>query len=170
MANTYTAISSVTVGAGGTSAISFSNIPQTYTDLIIQVSCRDSRNNLTDDFGIQINGSTSSFTYQGLLGDGNVGSGNYNTFSVVGIWNGNTSTANTFGNATIYIPNYTSSNSKVIITDSTMENNANYSEMWLTSTLWSNSAAITSISIVGNAAGNSILQHSTATLYGIKNS
>jgi hypothetical protein len=169
MANTYKALSTVTVGAGGAASISFTNIPQTYTDLVIQVSGRDNRTNLTDDFGIQINGSTSTFSYRAVVGSGSSVSANSNTFSVAGIWNGNTSTSSIFGNATIYIPNYTSSNPKAITSDSVMENNGAYSELWLTGTLWNTSTPITSITIVGNNVGSTILQHSTATLYGVFN-
>lgn len=169
MANTYKALSTVTVGAGGASSIAFTNIPQTYTDLVIQVSGRDNRTNLTDDFGIQINGSTSTFSYRAVVGSGSSVSANSNTFSVAGIWNGNTSTSSIFGNATIYIPNYTSSNPKAITSDSVMENNGAYSELWLTGTLWNTSTPITSITIVGNNVGSTILQHSTATLYGVFN-
>lgn len=169
MANTYKALSTVTVGSGGASSIAFTNIPQTYTDLVIQVSGRDNRSNLTDDFGIQINGSTSTFSYRAVVGSGSSVSANSNTFSVAGIWNGNTSTSSIFGNATIYIPNYTSSNPKAITSDSVMENNGTYSELWLTGTLWNTSTPITSITIVGNNVGSTILQHSTATLYGVFN-
>ena len=43
MANTYELISSVTVGAGGTTSVSFASIPQTYTDLKLVGSARGSR-------------------------------------------------------------------------------------------------------------------------------
>jgi hypothetical protein len=41
MANTYEIISSVTVGAGGAAYIEFTNIPQTYTDLNLVFSGRN---------------------------------------------------------------------------------------------------------------------------------
>ena len=40
MANTYTLISSVTVGSGGASSIDFTSIPATYTDLCLVWSGR----------------------------------------------------------------------------------------------------------------------------------
>jgi hypothetical protein len=40
MANTYTLISSVTVGSGGAANIEFTSIPQTYTDLLYKISGR----------------------------------------------------------------------------------------------------------------------------------
>lgn len=169
MANTYKALSTVTVGAGGAASITFSNIPQTYTDLIIQVSGRDTRSNLTDDFALLINGSSTTYTYQAIVGTGSTASGNTNTFSVGGIWNGNTSTASVFGNATLLIPNYASSNPKMISSDSVMENNATFSEQWINALFWNTSAPVTSLTIQGNGAGSTVLQHSTATLYGVFN-
>lgn len=170
MANTYIAIATVTVGSGGTSAITFSNIPQTYTDLIIQISARDSRNLYVDDFGIQINGSTSNFTYRSVYGTGTATGSAQGSYSVTGVFNGATATASAFGNATIYIPNYTASKAKSIGGDSVNETNGANAQQWLTATLWNDTAAITSISIVGNDTPTTIQQHSTATLYGIKNS
>jgi hypothetical protein len=41
MANTYTLISSVTVGSGGTCNIEFTSIPATYTDLVHLFICRN---------------------------------------------------------------------------------------------------------------------------------
>jgi len=41
MATTYTLISSVTVGSGGAATMTFSSIPQTYTDLLVRVSARN---------------------------------------------------------------------------------------------------------------------------------
>ena len=38
MANTMKALQTVTVGAGGAATVTFSSIPQTYTDLILVVS------------------------------------------------------------------------------------------------------------------------------------
>ena len=40
MPNTMTLISSSTVGSGGTASISFSSIPNTYTDLVVKLSVR----------------------------------------------------------------------------------------------------------------------------------
>ena len=44
MATTYTLISSVTVGSGGAASIEFTSIPSTYTDLVLKLSARSSRN------------------------------------------------------------------------------------------------------------------------------
>jgi hypothetical protein len=79
-----------------------------------------------------------------------------------------TSTANTFGNVAIYIPNYTSSNNKSISVDGVGENNATTAFADLYAGLWANSSAITSITLYNIISD--FAEFSTATLYGIKNS
>ena len=170
MANTMTLISSVTVGAGGTSSITFSSIASTYTDLKIVISSRvDVTSNYYDWIKISFNGSSSGFTYRELEGSGNVvgsysGSGQLSAFSTAP-----TATANTFSNGEIYIPNYASSNNKSYSIDSVTENNATTAESTLNAGLWSNTAAITSITLTPNT-GTNFVQYSNAYLYGIKNS
>lgn len=169
MANTYKALSTVTVGAGGTSAITFSNIPQTYTDLVIHISGRDSRALYVDDYGIQLNGSTSTFSYRTFIGDGSGTSSASSSFSVTGVWNGGNATSSTFGNAMIYIPNYTSNKVKSISGSSVNETNSTTAQQWLSTTVWNTAAPITSITIVGNDTPTTIQPNSTATLYGVFN-
>jgi hypothetical protein len=85
-------------------------------------------------------------------------------------WNfGNTSitTAFTFGNSEAYIPNYTSSNNKSVSIDTVVENNSStVNIVALNAGLWSNTTAISLISIVPGSG--SWVQYSTATLYGVK--
>lgn len=165
MANTYKLIASSTVGAGGTSAIEFTFIPQTYTDLIVKLSLRDSNN--TGTMFLKFNGSSTGYSAKGLYGTGaSALSENLTNASIQA--NPSGYTASTFGNQEIYIPNYTGSNYKSYSIDSVTENNATTAYMELFAYLWSNTAAITSFSIT-QAAGN-IAQYSTAYLYGIKNS
>ena len=49
MAETYNRIGSVTVGSGGASTITFSNIPQTYTDLVVKFSMKSTTANQNTD-------------------------------------------------------------------------------------------------------------------------
>jgi hypothetical protein len=77
-------------------------------------------------------------------------------------------TASTFANNEVTIPNYTSSNFKSYSVDSVTENNATQAYAIFVAGLWSNTAAITSITL-GLSSAN-FVQYSTAYLYGIKNS
>jgi len=166
MATTYEAIATVTVGSGGAASMAFSSIPQTYTDLLIKISARTT-NGSDDAFYVRFNGSTTSYTGKRLYGTGSgTGSDSPDYFGTV-VYDGQT--ANTFGSAEVYVPNYTSSNYKSASTDAVQENNATFAVSTLVASLWSNTSAITSISITALSATN-FKQYSTATLYGIKNS
>lgn len=162
MAITYVTISEVTVGSGGAANITFSNIPQTYTDLQIFLSARNTNGGTFDAFDIAFNetnwtGNREFYRYLTSLGAG--------TTAGETSGNGPSTTANTFGNAVIYIPNYTSANSKTFISDETLEDNSVNSYTVFHTGNSGITAAITSITITG---GN-LAQHTTATLYGIKN-
>ena len=162
MPNTYKKIASVVVGSGGSSAINFTSIPQTYTDLKIVVSGRTTYSGPTGQY-ISFNNSTENFTGRYLFSDNTTpASGVLSRY--VGTVSG-TATASVFNSTEIYITNYASSNNKSFSVENVSENNATYGGMNLITGLWSNSNAITSISIAPD--NGSYPQHSTATLYGI---
>jgi hypothetical protein len=165
MPNTFELISSNTVGVGGTSSIVFSSIPQTYTDLLVKLSLRGSYADVYSSVFISFNGSTANFSTKYIQGNGStVTSSTDTTFIYQGI--GSTSGANIFSNAEVYIPNYTLSSNKSFSVDGVAETNSSTRYSNLTGGLWANTAAITSITFTGTT----IQQHSTAYLYGIKNS
>ncbi len=169
MPNTFTLIASSTVGAGGASSIDFTSIPQTYTDLVLKLSLRNALSDVWDNADISFNGSTTTYTNLQLRGNGSTTtSAKSTTQPAVNYWHvvSNNATASTFGNAEIYIPNYTGSVNKSVSIDSVTENNATSAADTLTAGLWGNTAAITSIKLQGN--GSNFVQYSTAYLYGIK--
>ena len=165
-------ISTVTVGSGGAATIDFNNIPQTYTDLHIKVSTRD---NLAYSWGqgyIRFNGSTSGYDGKQLYGNGTSaltasGSGNWGTnYALAGRGTGASTTASTFSNGEINIPNYTGSNLKAYSYDGVAENNATLSMVEIVAGVWSNTAPISSITLL--TPSQTWQQHSTVTLYGIR--
>jgi hypothetical protein len=169
---TYTLISSVTTGSGTTSTIEFASIPQTYTDLVLKISARNNRT--TAAFGtmtIQFNSSSSNFVYRQLQGYTTGSNSTTDTAGFPASASTDFQTANTFGNAELYIPNYTSSNNKSYSSDFVNENNSSASEaavMGLIAQTWSDSAAITNIKL-GFTSGFTFKQYSTAYLYGVSN-
>jgi hypothetical protein len=169
MANTYTLIASSTVGSGGAANIEFTSIPATYTDLQILCSLRSSIAANADDIYIQFNNSSSNFSWKNIVG---VGSGTpvsqNNTNNQVGTIPAASMTASSFGNASIYITNYASANYKSVSGDSVAENNAIRGDQAFYATLWSNTAAITSVKLLPSSG--TFLQYSTAYLYGISKS
>ena len=170
MAFTFKAIATVTVGSGGASTIDFTSIPATYTDLLIKISSRDGRSATGTNIIINFNGSNTNLSYRRLTGNGTSAGSNSGTGGVVGYSVSATATTDTFSNLEIYIPNYTSANYKSCSSDAVNENNATSSFMALVATLWSDTSAITSISLFPTVAATNFVQYTTATLYGIKNS
>jgi len=163
MPNTFELIASSTVGSGGAASIDFTSIPSTFTDLCLKVSARDGDSNWV--LNMKFNNSDGSTRY--LQGNGSAAeSGTQGDMRF--IVNSNGSTANTFGNAEIYIPNYAGSTNKSFSIDAVSEANATTAFMRLIAGLWSNTAAINRITLSNIASGN-IPQYSTAYLYGVKN-
>jgi len=176
MANTYTLISSNVLSASATS-ITFSAIPSTYTDLVLRISARSDStfsSGIPESLVVTFNGSgASNYSKTTLYGNGANALSVRDTATANAILSfnavGNGVTANTFGNAEIYVPSYLSSTSKPFSSFGTGENNATTAYIAANAALWNNTVAITSTTIIpGN--GSNWLSSSSFYLYGIKNS
>jgi hypothetical protein len=169
MANTYTLIEAKTLGSA-VASVTFSSIPQTYTHLQLFMSTRATQNVSRELIYISPNASTTNnarivlFGYDSGLTAGGTGSDRLFCWQP-----GNSATANTFSNISAHFLNYTSSNYKLYGGESVAENNSTTS--WivnLNDTLWSDTAAITSIKI--DCETSTFAVDSSFYLYGIKNS
>lgn len=168
MPNTYTLLETITVGAAGASSVTFNSIPQTgYTDLVLYSSVRCTA--AEDSFNLRFNNDSggSNYTWKRLLGDGS-------SASSLGATQGQIPnqfmaesgyTGNTFSNNTVYIPNFTSSNSKSVSIDSVNERNASNPRMNIAAGLYSPTTAISRIDLIPGAG--SFAQYSTFSLYGV---
>jgi len=167
MANTYNLIEAKTLGSN-TASVTFSSIPQTYTDLLLKTSLRFTGSS-ADSVKMLFNNSSSNYSFRYLEGSGSSVSSGSNWFQ--GIWIdtvGSSANTSIFSNSETYIPNYAGSNYKSVSIDLATENNATTAYMDLVAGLWSDSAAITSLVI--SPLQYSFLAGSTFYLYGIKNS
>jgi hypothetical protein len=170
MANTFTLIEAQTLSSSAT-GITFSSIPGTYTDLQLILSLRDTNTGVANDNSINFNGSATSFTGKRLYGNGATASSD-SAAPYAGSSTSTGATASVFANTQIYIPNYSGSSNKSFSINSVTENNAggaNTAYALFYGGLWSNTAAITSISVLA-PSGYNFVQYSSAYLYGIKNS
>ena len=171
MANTFDKIQTVTVGSGGSANIEFTSIPQTYTDLKVVLSSRTATGGAADNI-IVFNGDTSSsYSQRQIQGNGSSASSSSGTntgFTQSTTTNGSTDTASVFASSEIYIPNYASANNKSFSVETVTENNATTAYQTLRAGLYSSSSAITSLRLTNSSSAN-FAQHSSATLYGIKN-
>jgi hypothetical protein len=158
--------STVTVGSGGAANIEFTSIPATYTDLIVKLSART--NDTSSTLLVTFNGSSSNLSSMVVYGTG-AATGGYTSGTNLEIpaLNFSTTTANTFNNLEMYIPNYAGGAYKTTSIDGVQETNAATTAFAsLQAGLWSNTAAITQVTLT--PAAGSFVQYSTASLYGIK--
>ena len=163
-----TLISSVTVGAGGSTSMTFTSIPQTYTDLTLAVCARSLGGGANATLYLEFNADVSVF-YNGrsFFGTGaSVFSGTDTSLVQInlGRHSGSSSTANTFGSTNVLIPNYTGSANKTMSFDSVSENNASDAFQWFGAGRFPKTTAVTSLRLFDNGGG--FAQHSTAYLYG----
>lgn len=173
MANTFEKIASVTVGAGGASSIDFTSIPNTYTDLLVKISARGSRNNTGSQVvSLRFNSdSGANYSYRRLYADGTSAYSDSSTgdsYGTSGYVSKVYDTASTFGSCEIYVPNYTASTQKAYSSDGVEENNATLAYLSIVAGIWSGTSAITGIALYASGGSFTWEQYSTAVLYGIK--
>ena len=162
---TMTLIETKTLGTAAAS-IEFTSIAGTFTDIMLKVSVRQSSNNGNPYTPITfaLNSSATNKTSRYLIGEG--ASASSNSYTEFYAWTPSSlATANIFSNIELYIPNYAGATNKSISVDSVSENNATSNLNAIGAALWSNTAAVTSVSFT-TTAGNFVVG-STVSLYGI---
>jgi hypothetical protein len=164
----YVLLGQVTVGAAGVASVTFSSIPQTgYTDLKIVTSARTTYSGgANDGLTVRYNGNNTNYTFTQFYGDGTNAASNAGSASVGPNVPTTSATSNTFGNAEIYIRNYRNSSFKSTSMDAVGENNATSAIQTMIGTLWSNTAAITSVYLASSSGAN-FMADTTFSLYGI---
>lgn len=167
----YESISTVTVGAGGSSAITFSSIPSTYTHLQVRYIARSAVSDVSDNIWSRFNSDTgSNYTFHLLEGTGSAaaaGAGTSQTRNLFGRCAGNTAGSNIFGAAVIDILDYANTNKYKTIRNLAGDDRNGGGSIRFESGLWLNTAAVNTLTITTNGFGN-FLQYSSFALYGIK--
>lgn len=161
----FESIATTTVGAGGTSTITFSSIPTTYTHLQLRVLSGTSLAGYNT--GLRFNSDTGSNYYGHYLS----GSGSSASASSLGsqtilsfTFSGMTNTQ--FAAAVVDILDYRNTNKNKTVRSLNGRDNNGSGDIYLMSGSWNNTSAITDISIV--APGANFIQYSSFALYGIK--
>lgn len=174
-ATSYESIATVTVGAGGTSSVTFSSIPSTYQHLQIRFIARCSRSDYTVAALLARFNSDTGSNYSGHYLGGNGGSAfayggaNY-TFSPAGLVSGTNVAASVFSGGVIDVLDYQNTNKyKTVRSLAGFNGNAagTGDEINLQSGSWRNTNAISSIDFTLETGAN-FLQYSSFALYGIK--
>ena len=156
-----------TVGSGGAATVTFNNIPQTFTDLKVEISARATSASYPA-LAMDFNGDNSSVYSRTTLynSSGTVGSSRSSGtfFDEVGNVPGTGTTANTFSVISIYVPNYTGGNFKSLIVDNVGETNGTSPIIQtLVAGLFRKTDAVTKIDF----GGATFAQYSTFSLYGV---
>lgn len=142
-----TLIQTQTLGSNSASVV-FSSIPQDGTDLVVKFSARTNASDVIDTCLVDFNGTSSGFTNRSLMGfQTEDQSFSFNDARRAGHATAANQTANTFSSVELYIPNYAGATNKNVSVESATEGTSNYYEMLIGATLWSNTAAITSLTL-----------------------
>jgi len=164
----YVSIATTTVGSGGTSTVTFSSIPSTYTHLQIRLLTRTS----SSGFQVSLNfnsDTASNYSDHFVRGNGSAASsyGAANGSNVpTGALAGTGDAANIFGASVIDILDYKDTNKYKTVRCLTGYDANGSGIIGLYSASWRNTAAISSIT--ATIPSNTFLEFSQLALYGIK--
>lgn len=168
---TYTFISSNTL-ISDTTLVIFSNIPTSYTDLLLTISARVNSATTGSSGGIYFNSiQGTSYSMTKLSGSGSVANSQRESYTdaiEIGVSVGANATSNIFSNSEIYIPNYTSSIKKQTSSFGAGENNATAAIVSITAGLTQITSSITSLTIYDRGFSGKFVSGSSFYLYGIK--
>jgi len=167
MAATYTPIASITLGTASTT-VTFSSIPQTYTDLIVVASVGNATT--SSNMLIRFNSDTASnYSQTTLAGDGSgaVASNRYSGATNISPIEREeiSDIANTYSVSTININNYSNTTTYKSTLSRSSTPNSSSPGTDVQAGLWRSTAAITSITLLVNTG--SFITNSTFNLYGI---
>jgi hypothetical protein len=171
----YESIATVTVGSGGSSTISFTSIPSTYTHLQIRSMGRTTRSSTTGTATIRFNSDTASnYAYHELLGTGSsavADAATTQTLIATGRMAASTAGSNIFGVQVIDILDYTSTNKNRTVRYLGGADINGGGEIYFGSGVWFNtSQAINRIDITAQSGAADFVQYTQFALYGIKGS
>jgi hypothetical protein len=164
---TMTLIETKTLGSAQAQIV-FTAIPQTFDDLVVKLSLRAATGTGHYlDIEMDFNGE-SARAYRSLYAIGTTAASGFGSFNIVAGANGNGSTANTFSNAEVYVPNYTSTAIKSLSCDGVAENNSSQYFVAIAANSITNSTAVTEITLRDAFGSINFATGSSVSLYGIK--
>lgn len=160
---------------GNQATVTFSNIPSTYTHLQLRVMARTTGQAEANGFAhIELNSDTgSNYSWHYLSGNGSSASSlaganaSPNYLMMCAYTTGQSASASIFGVGVTDILDYANTNKfKTVRCLTGMDNNSTAGRVYLSSTNWRNTNAITSIKIYPGEATN-FVQYSSFALYGV---
>lgn len=168
----YDSLATVTVPSGGLASITFAGIPTGYKHLELRSIARSLTDGSTADVGFEgfINSDTSAnYSRHSIVGDGSTAYANgfaSRTYLNLGACAGSSTPSNTFAASIALFLDYASTNKNKTIKSLTgLEMNNTNSAMYLHSSAWYSTSAMTSLKI---STGGSFAPYSQFALYGVK--
>lgn len=173
---TYESIVTAIVDSSGASSVSFSNIPQNYAHLQVRIMAKlTDTSNQGGYAGLRFNGDSSSanYTFHRLKGDGSsataygAGSGTFDWVVLERLASSHSNIATEEqGLLLVDILDYRNTSKNTTVRNLGGYDSNGTGEILLTSALWLNTNAVTSMTLLPSA-GN-FAQHSHFALYGIR--
>ena len=164
----FESIATQTVGSGGAASVTFSSIPATYTHLQIRVINKQASATSIAGLSMWFNNDTArNYSRHELVGNGSSAS----STGLLAANNGEellfyAGSGSQFGPAVVDILDYTNTNKNKASRSICGTDNNGSGFAILTSGVWLNTAAITTITIASN--GSTISEYSSFALYGVK--
>lgn len=166
----YDSIATTTVGAGGSSTITFSSIPQTYTHLQLRILQRGTGGGTNYTNKLQFNGDTTSANYREhyFYSDGTSAlAGTYQQWYIAaGAIPAAGNSTGIFGTSVIDILDYANTNKNKVVRALSGFDAIGSGEVIFESLLWINTGAINQITM--EIFTTNFAQHSQVALYGIR--
>lgn len=163
-------IEHVEIGPAGLTSIDFLDIPQDFTDLHVKFSIRGTQGSTHDVVYFKCNSvaiGSGNYYSRRLEGNGSAANSYTDSAGCIGLVTGASSTANTFGNGDLYIPNYTSNSSYKSMSINTVgEYGGNPIYQDIVAGIFQRNDPVTSLSLM-NGSSSYFVQYSSASLYGI---
>jgi hypothetical protein len=167
-AGAYDSIASTTVGSGGVANVTFSSIPSTYTHLQLRYTIRNEAASDTVLLNFNNDSTNANYAKHQLRGSGSASSAvgqasvvpELPTAPYLGI------TANVYNATVVDILDYANTNKNTTLRSLGGYDANGSGWIWLTSGLWMNTAAVSTIKIY--AESGDIAEYSSFALYGIK--
>jgi hypothetical protein len=147
----------------------FTNIPQTYQNLMIVCSLRSTSGAALDSFQIQVNNATDIYSYTWLRGNVSTASSTRGTgfYGVpVGNCTSTTATSNIFASSVINVMGYTSNSTFKSVLSRTSNDAGTTGDTVLSASLLRTTSPITILHVFTSSAN--MASGSTVTLYGVR--
>lgn len=162
----YQSIATTTVGAGGSSTITFSSIPSTYSHLQLRGIARSTAGGASvTSIYCTINAAVNADRNHYLYGNGSTVTSSSAVSNLIGFAQGTSQTASSFGATILDILDYSNTNKNKTFRSLAGDDTNGGGDIMINSNLFATTAAISTLTL-SLSAGN-FAQYSQFALYGI---